>query len=57
MGRLTFLMYARWMRLAFWLLQLYIIKECYKQGAINDKEPNDSKRVSYTQHISHSRKI
>lgn len=23
MGRLTFLMYARWMRLAYWLLQLY----------------------------------
>lgn len=57
MGRLTFLMYARWMRLAYWLLQLYNKKECYKQGAKNDKVRNDSKRVSYTQHISHSRKI
>lgn len=33
MGRLTFLMYARWMRLAYWLPQLYNKKECYKQGA------------------------
>lgn len=57
MGRLTFLMYVRWMRLAHRLLQLYNKKECYKQGAKNDKVRNDSKRVSYTQHISHSRKI
>lgn len=33
MGRLTFLMYAQWMRLAHRLLQLYNKKECYKQGA------------------------
>ena len=36
----------------------YIIKEeCYKQEQKNDKVRNDSKRVSYTQHISYSRKI
>lgn len=33
MGRLGGVMYARWMRLAYWLLQLYNKKECYKQGA------------------------
>lgn len=33
MGRLTFLMYAQWMCLAHWRLQLYNKKECYKQGA------------------------